>query len=119
MTKYIFRFRAAAPFIHPVNVISLKIPHYYKIITSPMDLTTIKKRLDSLWYNNSEECMADIKLIFDNCYAFNTPGDFVSLAGKKVQDYINEKLEPLKNMPEEELPLPQRIIKPESKFVLT
>lgn len=48
-------------------------PDYYKIIKNPMDLSTIKKRLqeDCFVYTKPEDFVADFRLIFQNCAEFN------------------------------------------------
>ncbi len=36
-----------------------------------MDLSTIKKKLSAKQYENAQECIDDVKLMFQNCYTFN------------------------------------------------
>ena len=38
-----------------------------------MDMGTIKKRLDSHYYENAQECITDFNQMFTNCYTFNKP----------------------------------------------
>ncbi len=40
----------AWPFLTPVDTVKLNIPDYFMIIKRPMDLGTIKKRLDNNYY---------------------------------------------------------------------
>jgi len=42
---------------------------YHKIITRPMDLRTIKEKINS--YANMNEFLADVRLMFQNCSTFN------------------------------------------------
>ena len=51
--------------------------NYFDIITNPMDLGTIKKRLENNYYANAQECIDDVNLVLRNCYTFNKP-DHVS-----------------------------------------
>lgn len=44
---------------------------YYTIIKNPMDLSTIKKRLQSKYYWKAIECIQDLNAIFTNCYVYN------------------------------------------------
>lgn len=48
-------------------------PDYYKIIKKPMDLSTIKNRLQAhhTIYTKPEDVIADFRLIFQNCAEFN------------------------------------------------
>jgi len=44
---------------------------YYRIIKHPMDLSTIKKKLDTQQYSCAKECIDDFNLMFNNCYTYN------------------------------------------------
>ena len=63
------------PFYYPVNTIKLGLPDYFKIIKQPMDLGTVKKRLENNYYWCAQECIDDINLMFNNCYTYNKPGE--------------------------------------------
>jgi len=49
----------------------LKPKDYYSIIKKPMDLSTIKKRLEHNYYTKAAECIEDFKTMFLNCYIYN------------------------------------------------
>jgi len=53
------------------------IPHYADIVTEPMDLGTVKKKLMSGQYENEEQMSADINLTFSNAMLFNPVGHAV------------------------------------------
>ncbi|KAI2801765.1 hypothetical protein BLOT_009582 [Blomia tropicalis] len=99
LTRNILKHPHAWPFESPVNAVKLNIPDYHKIITRPMDLGTIKKRLENYWYNSAEECIADFRLMLQNCYTYNKPTEDVVLMGKQIEVEFEEKL---KQMPKEE-----------------
>ena len=44
---------------------------YHKIIKTPMDMGTIKKRLENNYYRSASECMQDFNTMFTNCYIYN------------------------------------------------
>lgn len=48
---------------------------YYDIIKNPMDLGTIKKRLETNYYMSGKECIQDFNQMFTNCYIYNKPGE--------------------------------------------
>jgi E1A/CREB-binding protein len=58
-------------FATPVDPVKLMIPDYPDIIKRPMDLGTIRKRLDSSYYRDLGECANDIRLTFDNAMLYN------------------------------------------------
>uniref|UniRef100_A0A8C9LFN9 RING-type E3 ubiquitin transferase n=1 Tax=Pavo cristatus TaxID=9049 RepID=A0A8C9LFN9_PAVCR len=73
------------------------VPDYYKIIKKPMDLSTIKKRLQvtDSFYTKPEDFVADFRLIFQNCAEFNEPDSEVADAGMKLEAYFEELLKSL------------------------
>lgn len=50
---------------------------YHKIVKYPMDLSTIKKRLDSNYYYSAKECISDLNMMFTDCYLYNKPGEVI------------------------------------------
>ncbi|KAH6593873.1 hypothetical protein BASA50_007098 [Batrachochytrium salamandrivorans] len=79
------------PFLVPVDPISLGIPQYRSIITRPMDLSTMRKKLDAGDYDNASEFEADMRLLLNNCYTFNPPGTDVYNLGKRLESAFNVK----------------------------
>ncbi|XP_075572133.1 transcription intermediary factor 1-alpha [Pelecanus crispus] len=81
------------------------VPDYYKIIKKPMDLSTIKKRLEvtNSFYTKPEDFVADFRLIFQNCAEFNEPDSEVADAGMKLEAYFEELLSNL--YPERKFPV--------------
>ncbi|PPQ76174.1 hypothetical protein CVT26_009351 [Gymnopilus dilepis] len=81
----------AYPFYEPVDWQKLDIPSYPKIIKKPMDLSTIRKKLDSGEYDTAQNFYDDFKLMIRNCFTFNPPGTPVNLAGQELQRLFDEK----------------------------
>ena len=63
--------RDIEPFLHPVDYDGLGLIDYLKIIQYPMDFNTIQKNLKKNIYRRREECIRDIKLIFQNAMLYN------------------------------------------------
>ena len=47
------------------------VPNYDAIIKYPMDLSLVRKKLAQQRYENVEDCLDDIQIVFDNCKNFN------------------------------------------------
>lgn len=58
------------PFLHRVS--RKEVPDYYDVIKRPMDLGTMFKKLKALAYLDKEQFVADLQLIHDNCYKYNS-----------------------------------------------
>uniref|UniRef100_A0AAV2KYB1 Bromodomain-containing protein 2 n=1 Tax=Knipowitschia caucasica TaxID=637954 RepID=A0AAV2KYB1_KNICA len=87
------------PFRKPVDAVALQIPDYYKIITNPMDLGTIKKRLQNKYYWKALECLQDFNNMFSNCYMYNRPGDDIVFMAQTLEKLFLQKLS---DMPKDE-----------------
>ena len=77
------------PFQTPVDTIKLGLPDYFKLIKYPMDLGTVKKRLEHNYYWCSEECIHDVSTMFQNCYLYNKPGEVKIINWSNNGDRIN------------------------------
>eukprot|EP00602_Paraphysomonas_sp_CaronLab_P005647 CAMPEP_0185028304 /NCGR_PEP_ID=MMETSP1103-20130426/13948_1 /TAXON_ID=36769 /ORGANISM="Paraphysomonas bandaiensis, Strain Caron Lab Isolate" /LENGTH=1753 /DNA_ID=CAMNT_0027562681 /DNA_START=94 /DNA_END=5355 /DNA_ORIENTATION=- len=58
-------------FSKPVDPEALGIPDYPTIIKNPMDIGTVRKRLESGYYRDIQELAADVRLCFDNAMTYN------------------------------------------------
>lgn len=88
----------ASPFLEPVDPVKLDIPDYPLKIKFPMDLATIRMKLDSKAYRHPGEFDSDMKLMFSNCYVYNAPDTVVHKMGKALESVYNELM---KGMPED------------------
>ncbi|CAB4043593.1 E3 ubiquitin- ligase TRIM33-like [Paramuricea clavata] len=81
-----------ALFCHPDSMpfhdkVSKAVPNYYKIIQKPMDLTSIKTKLQPMHfehYNTVNDFITDCKLIFGNCALFNDGESEVGKMGRRL-----------------------------------
>ncbi|KAG9033556.1 hypothetical protein FRB95_014634 [Tulasnella sp. JGI-2019a] len=81
------------------------VPNYYKVIKKPMDLSTMRKKLEAHEYNDASRFYADFQQLLKNCFTFNPEGSLVREAGMQLQRVFEEKwnaLPPLKSDMEDE-----------------
>lgn len=90
----------ALDFMQPVDADALHVPAYYTIIRNPMDVGTIVKRLQNLYYQSVNDMIADFWLILRNCYTFNRPGDVVYRNGQKLERLLMRVLNDMPEGPE-------------------
>ena len=107
IVKEMMKYYASAPFLKPVDAIKLQVPDYYRIIKQPMDLTTVKKRLENNYYWCAKECIDDINLMFTNCYMYNKPMDDVTKMANSLEKFFLGKV---KVMPPIEIDLTKQVI---------
>ncbi|XP_054448031.1 bromodomain testis-specific protein [Pteronotus mesoamericanus] len=97
--KALWKHSFSWPFQQPVDAVKLKLPDYYTIIKNPMDLSTIKKRLEHKYYVQASECIEDFNTMFSNCYLYNKPGDDIVLMAQALEKLFKQKI---LHMPQEE-----------------
>ncbi|XP_076892028.1 uncharacterized protein LOC143543642 [Bidens hawaiensis] len=73
-------------FNQPVDPVALRTPDYFSIITHPMDLGTISKKLDNDNYSSAEAFCSDVRLTFSNTMRYNPPGNYVHLMAKELNE---------------------------------
>ncbi|CAI5745724.1 unnamed protein product [Peronospora destructor] len=72
----------------PVDPVALNIPNYFKIIRKPMDLGTVKKKLEIGIYKHTEEFAFDVRTTFQNAMQYNSEDqDVYSLAKDMLSDF--------------------------------
>ncbi|CAG8579648.1 10329_t:CDS:2, partial [Paraglomus brasilianum] len=60
------------PFQKPVD--PEEVPDYYTVITNPMDLSTIDRKIKANSYKTIEDFEDDVRRIFANCRVYNAEG---------------------------------------------
>ncbi|XP_076316697.1 E3 ubiquitin-protein ligase TRIM33-like isoform X3 [Tachypleus tridentatus] len=95
----LFCHEASIPFHEPVS--KTQVPNYYKVITKPIDMLTIKQKLSPNHFNHYrtvDELTSDIHLIFSNCFTFNPEGSSLYNAAKILKVFFCDLLK--KYLPE-------------------
>jgi len=84
------------PFLTPVN--TKQFPTYKKIIRIPMDISTIRKKLNDGMYKLREEFREDVNLIFHNCEIFNEDDSPVGKSGHNMKVFFESRWSELTNI---------------------
>ncbi|XP_019190192.1 PREDICTED: transcription factor GTE12-like [Ipomoea nil] len=79
------------PFLHPVDPVFFNIPDYFAIITKPMDLGTVKSKLEGNMYFSVEEFAADVRLTFANSMTYNPPTNRYHTMAKELDSLFNKR----------------------------
>ncbi|XP_065324236.1 CREB-binding protein-like isoform X2 [Gordionus sp. m RMFG-2023] len=83
------------PFRQPVDPTMLQIPDYFQIIKTPMDLSTIKKKLDTGQYRDPWQYIEDIYLMFNNAYLYNRKTSRVYKYCTRLQEVFEADIDPI------------------------
>ena len=84
--------RLSLPFRKPVDAELLNLSDYHDVILEPMDFGTIKSRLEEKHYWSAEECISDFKLVFNNCYTYNQPGEDIVSDAVVLESFFKSKI---------------------------
>jgi len=108
-----------APFLEPVDPIALNIPDYLEVVQTPMDISTIEKKLawgrygripvgENNEYDSPVSKMlngpfrVDVMLLFENAMLFNDSSDWVYQDASQLKRLSSKKIETLSNRAERE-----------------
>ena len=90
MLMTLTRNQKAYIFANPVNYKELNIPDYPQIVTNPMDFSTIRTKLKEHKYEQIQDFMDDMELVFYNCKTYNGTESEVGRIGVEVHsEYQN------------------------------
>ncbi|CAH2235274.1 jg20649 [Pararge aegeria aegeria] len=78
------------PFLFPVN--PKLVADYYRIVSRPMDLQTIRDNLRQKHYQSREEFLADVNQIVENSNLYNGPTSSLTVAAQRMMQRCFEKL---------------------------
>ncbi|KAK3398752.1 hypothetical protein B0T20DRAFT_217428 [Sordaria brevicollis] len=83
--------RLVGPFRDPVNPESDGVPDYFEKVPKPMDLQTMRGKMDRHEYADENEFLADMNQIFNNCYTYWTKKSPMWQACERLQKTFEEK----------------------------
>ncbi|KAK2568145.1 Tyrosine-protein kinase BAZ1B [Acropora cervicornis] len=78
------------PFLQPVNL--REVPDYLELVETPMDLGTIREKLNSWEYSDVESFVADVRLVFANSDKYNLDVSEVGKAAISLEKVFNKLL---------------------------
>jgi hypothetical protein len=78
--------RDSEMFRDPVPWEALGLVDYLSVVKKPMDLGTVRSKLNAGSYASEDECAADIRLIWHNAMLYNAPGAAVYVKAKTLSE---------------------------------
>jgi len=92
---------AGAFFRDPVDPVAHGIPTYYQIISEPIDIGTIQRKMDANEISSPEDFARQVRLIFENAMKFNVePAHVVHQAGRNLLILFNQKFRDVERLVE-------------------
>lgn len=82
------------PFLEPVDLDL--VPGYREAIANPIDMASIRNRIEAQCYETPDDFAADMELMFSNCRTFNEDDSPVGIAGANLQKFYHKRWRQLK-----------------------
>uniref|UniRef100_A0A158QRX2 Bromo domain-containing protein n=1 Tax=Haemonchus placei TaxID=6290 RepID=A0A158QRX2_HAEPC len=82
------------PFLEPVDLDL--VPGYREVIANPIDMASIRNRIEAQCYETPEDFAADMELMFNNCRTFNEDDSPVGMAGANLHKFYHKRWRQLK-----------------------
>ncbi|XP_048868793.1 CREB-binding protein-like isoform X2 [Brienomyrus brachyistius] len=83
------------PFRQPVDPMRLGIPDYFDIVKNPIDLSTIKRKLDTGQYQEPWQYVDDVWLMFNNAWLYNRKTSRVYKYCSKLAEVFEQEIDPV------------------------
>ena len=84
LQRYLHHSANRGVFNQPVDPIAMDLPDYCSVVANPMDLGTVKQKLQSLLYEDEIIFSAEVMLVFQNSIDYNKEGHFAHEAAKQL-----------------------------------
>ena len=81
----------AQPFKQPVDPVRDGAVNYFEKIKHPMDLSTVRSKLNDKEYSTVEEFVDDMKLICHNAVTFNGENNVIALIANDIESFVTER----------------------------
>lgn len=96
-------------FLEPVDHVGLGLDDYLDIVKNPMDMSTIRNKLNNNKYNTIQDVISDLNLIWFNCKLYNQQGSDIynmaismeKLCKRLLDKHFKEKKKPEKSAKKE------------------
>ena len=88
----LFKWSLTNPFRNPVDPVKDGASNYYSIVTNPIDLNSIRKKLNENKYNTCEQFIDDIKLIHSNSVLYNGDNSIITYIASDVLKWFETQL---------------------------
>lgn len=97
------------PFLELITPQQIDIPNYYDIVTRPMSLRVVKKRLMNNYYLSAYEAIQDVCLVFENAYRVTAPDSAMAQMARNMETLFRAHLQAM--------PVPEMEIGPNDRPV--
>lgn len=88
---------SSTPFLEPVDVDGLGLDDYYDVVSDPMDLSTVDRKLRNGEYNTVNSFAAEVRRIWQNAFSYNPKGSPVYTMALEMSAYFEKLFKEVEN----------------------
>jgi hypothetical protein len=100
--KVLLSHRISEMFTEPVDPDVDECPDYFSIVKSPMDLSTVQRKLAENTYETVEQWKQDVELIWSNALLYNGADSHLGLLARELQAIFETHTQSLHSPPSED-----------------
>ena len=89
--QFLMGHKDADPFLNPVDWKNMNLLDYPKVVKTPMDLGSVKQKLERGDYSSAKEFRHDTTLVWTNCMTYNADGSDYYLIAANLKKVFEEK----------------------------
>lgn len=90
LVKGLIKHKDGWPFDRPIT--KADAPDYHLCVRTPMDLDTIRIRLNDMHYTSNQDVINDIRLVFSNCISYNMDDAEEYGCAKRLEKFFDTQL---------------------------
>merc|ERR1711962_1615812 len=103
LVKALMKHKDGWPFERPIT--KQEAPDYLLCVKTPMDLSTIRSRMDgNIYYSRNQEILDDIRLVFSNCFQYNQEDAEEYKCAVRLEKYFDKELDRVGMIDESQYP---------------
>jgi len=103
LVKALMKHKDGWPFERPIT--KQEAPDYLLCVKTPMDLSTIRSRMDgNIYYSRNQEILDDIRLVFSNCFQYNQEDAEEYKCAVRLEKYFDKELDRVGMIDENQYP---------------
>jgi hypothetical protein len=91
--------RISVMFAEPIDPVADECPDYFSVIKTPMDLSTIQRRLADNAYASVNQWKSDVDLVWSNALLYNGPDSYVAVISRELEKLFQEAFRSYRDTP--------------------
>lgn len=102
LTNKMYKMDLCRPFKEKVDPLRDGAPDYFQIVKRPMDLSTIRRKLNNSDYKSIDTWATDVNQVWTNAKLYNNEGTLIYIMAQEMENWFFHKFEKMPRNKDEE-----------------